>query len=104
MLLERGAHELCDQVSRSSSFSKRQAGARPLRISEINRGGKPQTYEAVARVMPSPRQLKQYAGTYDRDELDTAYRFEVVKGKLALLRKKGKGIHAYAYIRGQFLE
>lgn len=71
-------------------FETLQAGARPVRLTKITQDEKPQTYKAVERVTPTVRQLKQYAGTYDSDELDSAYRFDVVEGKLALRRKKAK--------------
>jgi CubicO group peptidase (beta-lactamase class C family) len=51
-------------------------------------GRKPGIFEVQETMNPTAEQLKEYAGAYYSDELDTVYRMEVVDDKLVLKRKK----------------
>lgn len=51
-------------------------------------GRKPLIYEAQETMSPTLEQLKEYAGAYYSDELDTTYRVEIDGDKLVLKRKK----------------
>ncbi|UWZ82973.1 serine hydrolase domain-containing protein [Occallatibacter riparius] len=66
------------------------SGTKPAKLEQSWDGGKPDTYEWVQAVDPTPAQLAEYGGAYVSDEIDPVYRFEVRDGKLALLRMKHK--------------
>jgi CubicO group peptidase (beta-lactamase class C family) len=51
-------------------------------------GRKPNLFEAREDMSPNAEQLKEYAGAYYSEELDTVYRLEVEGDKLVLKRKK----------------
>jgi CubicO group peptidase (beta-lactamase class C family) len=53
-------------------------------------GGKPQIYESVAVVDPTPAQLAAYSGAFVSDEIEPVYRISVQGGKLTLTRLKNK--------------
>jgi CubicO group peptidase (beta-lactamase class C family) len=63
---------------------------KPARIEQSWDGDKPNVYERVAVVDPTPAQLGEYAGAYVSEEIDPVYRFEVRGDKLTLLRLKSK--------------
>jgi hypothetical protein len=63
---------------------------KPARIEQSWDGDKPDVYEWVQTVDPSPLQLAEYAGPYVSEEIDPVYRFEVRAGELTLLRLKNK--------------
>jgi len=66
------------------------AEGKPARIEQSWDGGKPDVYEWVAVVDPSPAQLGEYAGEYVSEEIDPVYRLRVEGDKLTLLRLKNK--------------
>lgn len=66
------------------------ADGNPARIEQSWDGGKPNLFERVEAVDPTPAQLNDYAGAYVSEEIDPIYRLEVKDGKLTLLRSKNK--------------
>jgi hypothetical protein len=66
------------------------AEGKPAHIEQSWNGEKPEIYESVATVDPTPAQLGEYAGTYVSEEIDPVYRFEVRADMLTLLRLKSK--------------
>ncbi|HEY3625746.1 MAG TPA: serine hydrolase domain-containing protein [Terracidiphilus sp.] len=66
------------------------AEGKPAHIEQSWDGEKPEIYESVATVDPTPAQLGEYAGTYVSEEIDPVYRFEVRADMLTLLRLKSK--------------
>src|SRR5215472_4527040 len=66
------------------------AEGKPARIEQSWDGDKPDIYEWVPSVDPTPAQLGEYAGAYVSDEIDPVCRIEVQGGKLMLLRLKNK--------------
>jgi hypothetical protein len=66
------------------------ADGKPARIEHSWDGDKPEVFEQVQAVDPSPEQLAEYAGAYVSEEIDPVYRIEVKDGKLTLLRLKSK--------------
>ena len=66
------------------------SGDKPARIEQSWDGEKPDVYEWVPAVDPTPAQLGEYAGAYVSEEIDPVYRFEVQGDKLTLLRLKSK--------------
>lgn len=73
-------------------FETPREGVRPVRMQKVTRGGKPQVYEAVEAVAPTPAQLAEYAGDYSSDETGSTYTFVIQEGKLMLRRKNAKNI------------
>lgn len=69
------------------TFTTRQDGS-VSHMTIAQEGRKPLIYEAQEAMIPTPEQLKEYAGAYYSDELDTTYRLEVEGDKLILKRKK----------------
>ena len=76
--------------SRQLIFETSSQGGRPLRLRQIDEGSKPQIYEAVPAMTPTPAQLNEYAGNYYSEELDVTYTLSVQGGKLALRRRRSK--------------
>jgi hypothetical protein len=66
------------------------AEGKPARIEQSWDGGKPEVFEWVQAVDPTPAQLGEYEGAYFSDEIDPVYRFEIKDGRLTLLRLKSK--------------
>jgi hypothetical protein len=66
------------------------AEGKPAHIEQSWDGEKPEIYESVATVDPTPAQLGEYAGTYVSEEIDPVYRFDVRADMLTLLRLKSK--------------
>ena len=66
------------------------AEGKPARIEQSWDGERPDMYEWVPTVDPTPAQLGEYAGAYVSDEIDPVYRLEVREDKLTLLRLKSK--------------
>jgi hypothetical protein len=66
------------------------ADGKPARIEQSWDGGKPNVYEYVEAVDPTPAQLGDYVGAYVSGEIDPVCRLEVKDGKLTLLRLKSK--------------
>lgn len=69
------------------NFTPRQDGS-PLHMVVTPEGRKPGIFEVRETMDPTAEQLKEYAGVYYSDELDTVYRMEVEGDKLVLKRKK----------------
>jgi CubicO group peptidase (beta-lactamase class C family) len=63
---------------------------KPALIEQSWDGGKPNVYERVEVVNPTPAQLGEYVGVYISEEIDPEYRFEVRGDKLTVLRLKSK--------------
>ncbi|WP_109486636.1 serine hydrolase domain-containing protein [Occallatibacter savannae] len=66
------------------------SAGKPAHIDQSWDGGKPDTYEWVATVEPTPDQLAEFTGSYTSEEIDPVYRFKVVGDKLTLMRLKNK--------------
>lgn len=64
----------------------------PSRMSQIVDGGKPTVYEAVEPADESPARLREYAGSYYSEELDTKYDLSLVGAKLAVKKKTGDSL------------
>jgi CubicO group peptidase (beta-lactamase class C family) len=69
------------------TFTSRPDGS-AMQLVVMPEGRKPGIFEVQETMNPTAEQLKEYAGAYYSDELDTVYRMEVVDGKLVLKRKK----------------
>jgi CubicO group peptidase (beta-lactamase class C family) len=69
------------------TFTTRQDGG-PMQMTFTPEGRKPAVFEAREAMNPGAEQLKEYAGAYYSDELDSVYRLEVDGDKLVLKRKK----------------
>lgn len=68
-------------------FTPQQNG-NPAQVTLMQEGRKPTVFVAQEAMNPTTEQLKEYAGAYYSEELDTVYRMEVDGDKLVLKRKK----------------
>jgi CubicO group peptidase (beta-lactamase class C family) len=62
----------------------------PLRLVVTPAGAKPVAYDAVAWFTPSAGELKEYAGIYRSDEIDSFYEIRIEQNRLVLHRLKNK--------------
>lgn len=69
------------------TFTTRQDGS-AIQMTFTPEGRQPAVFEAKEAMNPTPEQLKEYAGPYYSDELDSVYKLEVDGNKLVLKRKK----------------
>lgn len=66
-----------------------EAGANGRLQMKVNPGGRnPIIFEEMETMNPTAEQLKEYAGAYYSDELDSTYRIEAQDDKILLKRKK----------------
>ncbi|MFQ5817026.1 MAG: serine hydrolase domain-containing protein [Terriglobia bacterium] len=74
----------------------------PWRIQVDTGGRKPDTYEAIQVVSPTPAQLKDYVGAYYSEELQATYRVVLKEGQLMLRRRHAAEAPLRPTLRDQF--
>lgn len=69
------------------TFDTSKAGD-PIQLTVTSEDGKPDVYHSIAAFIPSPADLKEYAGIYSSPEIDPLYTLEIEEDKLVLRRLK----------------
>ncbi len=75
---------------------------KPLKMHIYQEGKKPETYEAVELVQPTPERLKEYEGEYFSPELRVIFRLVVKDEKLYFVHKNAPNVPLHPVLRDKF--